>query len=882
MLSDLLIRVRSLLQRKTVEADLDHELRFHMERQLQKYIASGLPRDEAQRRVRTEFGGLDQVKEECRDARGIRVMETLFQDLRYALRTLRKSPGFTFIALFTLALGIGANTAIFSVVYGVLLRPLPYQDPSRLMVLNETTPRVGTVSVSYPNFLDWRAQSRRFFQMAAVYGVGFNLAGIAQPENIRGQAVSPNFLSMMGVRPILGRDFVASEEKAGTAPVVLLGYPLWQSHFGGDSGAVGRTITLDGRPYTIVGVLPPGFRSIDKVQVMEPIGVWLTNNDDADERGARGDMSVVGRLAAGSGFEQARAEMEGIAARLAQAYPTQNAQCGVLIRPIREVFVSGMRPAILVLFGAVMFVLLIACANVANLFLMRAAGRTREMALRIAIGASRGRIVRQMLAESFALASFGGLLGLAIAFWGIQGIMRLIPADALAGASVNLNGEVLIFAAAMVVSSALIFGLAPAIHSTRTNVQSELKEGGRTTGSSTAHSRWRGVLVAAEVALALILLVGAGLMTKSLYRLLTVDPGFRPGRLLTMEIGLRTSQYDKPAVVLNFWQRTLEGVRALPGVESAALGTEVPMTDDHSRTDITIEGMPAPKPGGFPHPDVHIVSPGYVSTLGVQLLRGRTFTETDTETAPRVAMVNAMLAKRFFPNQDPIGKRFMFGHPSATQPPKWVTIVGVVGDTKLYGLANPARLEVYSAFRQSVADDMNLIVKSGSDPEALTSAIRKTVASIDKDQPIYAIATMTKLVGDSVATQRITLILLGLFGALALILASIGIYGVISYSVAQRTHEIGIRMALGAQRQNVLRLILAQGIKVAGAGVVIGIAASLGLTRLMTTLLFSVSAADPVTYAAVAITLVLVALLACYIPARRTLRVDPAIALRHE
>jgi len=881
MLSDLSIRVRSLLQRKSVEADLDHELRFHMERQLQKYIESGLPQDEAQRRVRTEFGGLDQVKEECRDARGVHVMETLFQDLRYALRTFRKSPGFTCIALFTLALGIGANTAIFSVVYGVLLRPLPYKDPSRLMVLNETTPRVGTVSVSYPNFLDWRAQSHRFSEIAAVYGLGFNLAGIAQPENIRGQAVSPNFLSMMGVRPLLGRDFVASEEKAGTVPVVLLGYPLWQSHFGGDSGAIGRTITLDGRPFTIIGVLPPGFRSIDKVQVMEPIGVWATNNDGATERGDRGDMSVIGRLAAGASFEQVRAEMEGIVARLAQAYPVQNAQGGVLIRPIREVFVSGIRPAILVLFGAVMFVLLIACANVANLFLMRAAGRTREMALRIAIGASRGRLIRQMLVESFALAFLGGLLGLALAFGGIQGITGLIPMDMLAGASMNLNGVVLFFAGGMVVASALVFGLAPAIQATKANVQSELKEGGRTTGSSAAHNRWRGVLVVAEVALALILLVGAGLMMKSLYRLLTVDPGFRPSRVLTMEISLRTSQYDKPAAVLNFWQRALEGVRALPGVESAALGTEVPMTDDHSRTDITIEGMPTPKPGSFPHPDTHVVSPGYVSALGVQLLRGRAFADTDTETAPRVAMVNAMLAKRFFPNQDPIGKRFMFGHPS-TDKLKWITIVGVVGDTKLYGLANPARLEVYSAFRQAVDNDMNLIVKSGSDPEALTAAIRNTIAAIDKDQPIFGVATMEKLVGDSVAAQRITLLLLGLFSALALTLAAIGIYGVVSYSVAQRTHEIGIRMALGAQRQDVLRLILAQGVKVAGSGVLIGIVASLGLTRLMATLLFSVSAADPSTYAEVAIALVLIALLACYIPARRTLRVDPAIALRHE
>jgi len=881
MLSDLFFRVRSLFRRKAAEGELDDELRFHMEQQLQKYLQSGLPRDQALRRVRTEFGGLDQVKEECRDARGVHVMESLFQDLRYGLRTLRKSPGFTAVALFTLALGIGANTAIFSVVYGVLLRPLPYRDPSRLMVLNETTPRVGTVSVSYPNFLDWRAESRALAEMAAVCGVSFNLAGISQPENISGEAVSPNFLSMLGVRPFLGRDFDPSEEKAGAAPVVLLGYPLWQSHFGGDRNVIGRMIALDGRGYTIIGVLPPGFRSVDKTDVVEPIGVWATDNSSVAERGNRGDMVVAGRLRAGVGFGQARAEMEGIAARLAQAYPATNDQFGVALQPIREVFVSDVRPAVLVLFGAVMFVLLIACANVVNLFLMRAAGRTKEIALRIAIGASRGRIVRQMLAESFALAFLGGLFGLALAAGGIDGIARLIPMDTLAGASVNLNGAVLLFAAGVVVSSALIFGLAPAIHSTKADVQSELKEGGRSSSASTGQSRWRNVLVIAEVSLALILLVGAGLMMKSLYRLLSVDPGFRPDRVLTMEMSLRTSQYDKDAAVLNFWQQVLDRVRALPGVEDAALGTGIPLTDNHSRTDITVEGMALPKPGSFPHPDVHRVSPEYVSTLGVRLLGGRAFTDADSETAPRVAMINAMAAQRLFPGGNPVGKRFMFGRPSA-KPPKWIAIVGVVGDTKLYGLANPSRLEVYLPLRQSAPSEMNLVVKSGIDPAALTSAIRHAIASIDKDQPIFAIATMRKLVGDSVSTRRITLILLGLFSGLALVLAAIGIYGVISYSVAQRTHEIGIRMALGAQRGDVLRLILAQGVKIAGAGAAIGIGLSLGLTRLMANLLFAVSAADPPTFAAVAIVLVAIAMLACYIPARRILRVDPTIALRYE
>jgi predicted permease len=883
MLSDLSFRIRSLFRGAAAEAELDDELRFHAAQQREKYVKSGMTPDEAARLVRLDFGGLDQVKEECREARGVQLMETLIQDVRYALRTLRKAPGFTLVALLTLGLGIGANTAMFSIVDGILLRPLPYQDPSRVIAISETTPKVGTVSVSYLDFLDWRRDSRSFSDMAAVCGVGFNLAGISQPQTISGEAVSPNFLSMLGVRPLMGRDFEASEAKTGAAPVVLLSYHLWQSQFGGESGVAGRTISLDGRGFTIIGVLPADFRSTDKTDVMVPIGVWLTNRPDAaTERGERGDMMVIGRLAPQASLGQAHAEMDGIAARLAQAYPGTNDQFGVFLRPVREVFVSDLRPAILLLLGAVMFVLLIACANVANLFLMRGAGRTKEVALRIALGASRGRIVRQMLAESFVLALLGGIFGLALAAVGIAGIGQLIPMDTLMGASVSLNGAALLFAAGAIVLSTFIFGLAPAIQSANTGVHAGLKDGGRTAGGAAGQNRWRSILAMAEVSLALVLLVGAGLMMKSLYRLLAVDPGFRADRVLTMEMSLRTSQYDQDGNILNFWQQVLDRVRTLPGVESAALGTAIPLTDNHSRADVTIEGMALPKPGSFPHPDTHIVSAGYASTLGVPLLRGREFTDADTENAPRVAMINARLAREYFPKENPVGKRIMFGRPSAKDAPKWRTIVGVAGNTKLYGLANPSRLEIYVPYRQSVSSHMNLITKSNVDPAALASSIRAAVAEIDKDQPDFAMATMKQLIMDSVSTRRITLILLGLFSSLALVLAAIGIYGVISYSVAQRTHEIGIRMALGAAKTDVLEMILAQGARIAGAGVAIGMIASFGLTRWIANLLFSVSAADPLTFAAVAIVLTVVAMLACYIPARRTLRVDPMIALRHE
>ena len=879
MLNDLFFRVRSLFRRETVESEMEDELGFHWERQIEKHMKTGIDRDEALRRVRMEFGGLEQVKEDCRDARGVSLMESLSMDLRYGGRTLLKSPGFAAAALFTLALGIGANTAIFSVFYGILLRPLPFRDASHLVLLNETTPQVGDVSVSYPNFQDWRRQSRTFAEMAAVSGVQFNMAGSSQPENIGGLAVSPNFLPMMGVRPVRGRGFTADEEKAGAAPVVLLSYALWQSHFGADRRAIGQTIRLDSRTVTIVGVLPPDFRWVEKCDVMEPMGVWATHNDSATNRGDRGDLLVAGRLAAGVRMEQARSEMETIAAGLARAYPGVNAQFGVNLRPLREAYSGNVRPAMLVLLGAAIFVLLVACANVANLFLMRGAVRAKEMALRIAIGASRGRIIRQILTESFLVALLGGLAGVGLAMAGIPAIARLIPPDTLAGASVGMNGAVLLFSAGLVVLSMFVSGLAPALHSTGSNVQSDLKEGGKTT-SAGARNRWRGLLAATEVALALVLLVGAGLMMKSLYRLLSVDSGFRSEHVVKLEMDLRTSQYDKDPAVIAFWQQTLDRVRALPGVESAAVGTSIPLTDDHSRTNITVEGT-WPKPGSFPHPDIHIVSRDYGKTLGIRLLRGRGFTDSDRENFPPVAMVNASVAQRLFSGTDPIGKRFILGNPG-TDPLKWITIVGVVADTKMYGLANPARLEVYFPFRQAPSNNMSLLVKSGQDVTALVSAIRGIVASIDKEQPIFRIATMQEVVNASVSTRRITLILLGLFSGLALVLAGIGIYGVVSYSVTQRAREIGIRMALGAQPSDVVRLVLAQGGKISVAGIVMGSAASLGLTRLMVTLLYSVNAVDAATFAVVAFVLALIAMVASYIPARRTLRVDPMIALRQE
>jgi len=860
---------------------MNDELQFHSERQLEKYLKEGLSGDQAARRARMAFGGMEQVKEGCRDARGVSLVEDLMQDFRYGWRTLLKSPGFASTALLTIALGIGANAALFSVIYGVLLSPLPFKDASRLVQLNETTPRVGDVSVSYPNFEDWRKRSRTFSEMAAVNAIDFNLAGIAQPELIDGLAVSPEFLSMTDLHPILGRGFTSDEAKAGAQPVLLLSYSLWQSHFGADRNVIGKTVRLDSRDFTIVGVLPANFRWTEKCDVMEPLGVWLTNNDDAKDRGDRDDLLVVARLARGVAIERARAEMEGIARNLAREYPDADAHFGVKLQPLRNVFSGDLRPAMILLQVAALFVLMVACANVANLFLMRGALRAKEMALRSAIGASGNRIIRQILTESLLVGLLGGAAGIGVAIVAVPAISRLMPRDTLGGASLCMNGWVLLFSAMLVLLSVFAFGLGPALQCARGSVQANLKESGKSTATA-LRMRWRSLLATGELALALVLLIGAGLLIKSLYRLLSVDAGFQPARVLKLDMSLRAGQYKNDAALVAFWRRVLDGVRAIPGVESASLGTGVPLTNHHPRVDITLEGRPVPSPGTYPHPDAHVVSPEYEKTLGIRLLRGRGFTDADRESGQKVAMVNELVAKRSFAGADPIGKRFMFGDLGAGDAPRWITIVGVLADTKMYGLGNPARLEVYVPYCQAPPHGMTLLVKSSREPGSLSAAIRQVVASIDKEQPVFGIATMQDVVDSSVSKPRVTLILLGLFSGLALVLAAIGIYGVISYSVGQREKELGIRLALGAKRGDIFRLVLAQGARIAVGGIVAGLAASFGLTQLMAKLLYSVSALDLATFSASALGLASIAMAACYIPARRSVGVDPLIALRQE
>jgi putative ABC transport system permease protein len=854
------------------------ELRSHMEIEADENVSRGMLPDEARFAANRKLGNATQIREEIYHMNSMAILETIWQDLRFAMRMLRKKPSFTIAAVLTLALGIGATTAIFSVVNSVLLRKFPYSDSSRVVVMHETNPKVGNVAVSYPNFLDWRDQSQTMTQMAIEQTMSFTLSGVNQPERIKGYGVSPNFLSLLGVQPLIGRDFLPNEEKKGTAPVLLLSYKLWQSHMGGDPNVVGRTLNLDGRSFSIVGVLPPTFYFLDKSEVLTPIGIWI----DADfmRRASRGDTEVVARLAPGVTIAQARAEMNGITARLAEKYPLENSDGGMAMAAIRDEFVGDTRPAILVLFGAVMFVLLIACANVANLYLVRSAERSKEIAVRLAFGARRGRIIRQMLTESLVLAAIGGGLGILLGMWSLSGLSRLIPPDTLMGMDIRMDGGVFLFAGLLMVFVAIAFGLVPALHSTRPDVQEALKDGGRSSTASVKQHRVRGALAIAETALALVLLIGAGLMVKSLYRLFQVSPGIQPDRVLTMGISLGSSQYEKEAAQLLFWQRLLDRVHAIPGVESAAVGTVVPFTGSHNRADITFADLPVPEVGQYPHPDYHLVSADYLKTLGQPLLRGRDFTESDNESAPAVGLINSRLAERYFPNGDAIGQRFAFGHGDPKS--KWFTIVGIVADTKLYGLENPSRFEIYVPYRQDPDDSMTLAVRSASDPAGIASEIRLALREIDKDQPVFQVETMKELVNQSVSTRHATLVLLEMFGALALVLAGIGIYGVMAYTVALRTHEIGIRMALGAQKRDVLRMVMGQGVRLAITGVVIGVAAALALTRLLSSLLYSVSANDPLVFICVPVLLVLVTMVACYIPAMRAMKVDPMVALRYE
>jgi putative ABC transport system permease protein len=802
-----------------------------------------------------------------------------WQDLRYALRMLVKNPGFTAVAVVALALGIGANTAIFSVVNTVLLRPLPYKDPERLVMVFEDSSRHGFPrdNPTAANYIDWRDQNHVFENIAAIAGGNFNLTGVGDPERITGYRVSASLFPLLGVAPQVGRWFTPDEDRAGANPVVIMSHRLWQRRFGGDPNIVGKPLTLNGRSVTLVGIMPADFRfHTQDDELWAPIAF---SQEDQANRGTH-YLDVMARLKPGVTLGQAQAEMSTIAARLQQQYPETNTDVGSEVVPLHEHLVGNIRPALLIFLGAVGLVLLIACVNVANLLLARAAVRQREIAVRVALGASRWRLIRQFLTESVLLGVLGGGVGLLLALFGLRLLTALIPPDIPQISNISIDPSVLGFTILISLLTGLIFGLAPAIQWSSLSPNDTLKEGGRDAVAGRGN-RIRGGLIVAEVAISLVLLIGAGLLINSFLRLRHVDPGFRTNNLLTMRLFLPQLKYREPAQRAAFFTDINRRLENVPGVKSSAVTTNLPLYKQSTETNITIEGRPDPPPNQEPIITTRVISPKYFETMGIPLLSGRQLTDQDTDSSPNVTVISETMARRYWPGENPVGKRIAFDRPEKED--DWFQIVGIARDVRQYDLISDIKPQMYVSYQQvGFFVPRDLVVKTDVEPLSLAAAVRQTIWDIDKDQPVSNIRTMDQIASESTARQRFSMLLFSIFASVALLLAAVGIYGVMSYSVAQRRGEFGIRMALGAQKRDVLKLTIGKGLKLVLLGVVFGLAGAFALTRLMKSLLFGVGATDAPTFAAISLVLVGVALLASYIPARRATKVDPIEALRYE
>ena len=810
-------------------------------------------------------------------------MSTLSQDIRYGVRMLTQKPGFTLAAVLALALGIGANSAIFSVVNAVLLRSLPYEEPNQLTMVLSTKRQDSRLSgsASYLDFVDWSNQNQVFERMAAFRNSGYTLTGTGEPERINGARASASFFPLLRVQAFLGRTFLPEEDKGKGERVVLLSHGLWQRRFGGDPNIVGQSLTLNANNYTVVGVLPEGFTfpiEVEKADMWTPLAL---DGELLEQRGAH-YLKVVARLKPGVSSQTAQAEMTTIASRLEEQYPEDNTNRIVTIFPLYEQLVGGIRTALWALLGAVGFVLLIACSNVANLLLARAASRQKEIAVRMALGASRSRIVRQLITESLLLALMGGGAGLLLALWGVESLIALGPADLPRLSGVSVDGWVLSFTFLISIITGVVFGLAPALKASKPDLNEALKEGSRGSTEGFSGRRLRNLLVVSEMALALVLLIGAGLLIRSFLRLQQINPGFDPSNVLMVQVELPESKYKDSSQVSTFFEQAIERIKALPGVESAGGVTTPPLGGSNMRTSFSVENRPAPPPGQEPLAHYRAITPDYFRALRIPILRGQGFSENYRKDSPGRIIINETMANRFWPGEDPIGQRISIGMAvDDNEPTKW-EIIGIVGDVRHAALDVEPLPEMYTPHSQQSWSFLTLVVRSSSDPMALAGPVRNEILAVDKDQPVSNIRSMESLVSASVAQPRFYLLLFGIFAALALILAAVGIYGVLSYSVTQRMHEIGIRLALGAKPSDVVKLVVGQGMILAIIGVGIGLIVAFILTRLMSSLLYKVSATDPVTFAALALLLVAVALLASYIPARRATKVDPMIALRYE
>ncbi|HWP42075.1 MAG TPA: ABC transporter permease [Blastocatellia bacterium] len=811
-------------------------------------------------------------------------MKRLLQDLRFGIRVLMKSPGFTAVAVLTLALGIGANSAIFSVVNAVLLRSLPYENPEELVLINHDYPKLNlSASVSAFGYTHYRDNAQSFENVAALTGWAANLTGQGEPERVQGNVVTTNFFSTLGVEPAIGRVFLPEEGQAGRNRVVVLSDSFWRRRFAADPNVLNQTIALNGENCTIVGIMPPGFefgRELGfNVDLWAPLVFppeLLTPDNLTNEF-----LSVVARLKPGVTVEQGQAELDLIADNLRNQYRPQSdrSDWGLTVQSFRERVVGDIRPALLVLLGAVGLVLLIACANVANLLLARGAARQKEIAIRTAMGASRFRIIRQLLTESLLLAVAGGGLGLALGLWGVKLLVSLNEARIPRAQEIGLDMNVLGFALLISLLTGIIFGLAPALQISRTDLHETLKEGGRG-GTGGVRHRVRSGLVILETALALVLLVGAGLLVKSFIRLQQVDPGFRPENLLVMQLALPGTRYSEPQQIAAFYKQALDQISALPGVEAAGATSVLPLSGAGSSGSFRIQGREVAPGETLPHGARWSVTYDYFKAMGIPLKRGRYFSERDTADSPGVAIIDEAMARKYWPDEDPVGQRISFEGPPNNR--RWREIVGIVGHVKHTSLEGESRVQYYIPHPQRPQAGMFLAVRTAGDPTSIAGAVRGVIQGLDRDLPVFRVRAMEELVYDAMARQRFSVFLLGIFGALALVLAAVGLYGVMAYSVTQRTHEIGIRMAMGAGRADVLKLIVGQGMLLTVTGLAIGIGAAFALTRLMSALLFGVSATDAAVFIIISLTLATVAFLACFIPARRATKIDPMVALRYE
>jgi predicted permease len=896
MFSDILFRLKSLFRRNRFESDLADELQSHIERETEKLLKLGMSREEAHRRARLLFGGFDKVNEECREARGIYLLETSLQDLRYAARTLRKNPGFTAVIVLTLALGIGASTAVFSIVNSVLLKPLPYPAADQIVLPWRLAPRgiqLGYNEIPWgrPEFLLLSKESKAFQSLGAFKSDSFNLTGNGEPVRLNGLDASAGFFPALGVEPILGRVFNAEEDTAGHEHVAILSYSLWREQFGGDPAIVGRTVELNASAFTVIGVMPAGF-SFPHPEEMpggftfeRDVRLWvpLALSTGPVIPGEPSELAIVALMADGISVSQAQAEMNLMTKRMEDQTGSKLAAgwYDSRVTPLQKQVTGDTRRPLLLIFSAVGIVLLIACSNIASLVLARSLGRSREFTLRAALGAGRVRVARQLLTESLLPSIIGGAVGVAFAEATIHFVKIFGPANLPRLQEVAIDFRVLAFAAACSILTGILFGLAPAIGMSQINLAESLNQGGQRVSGGGTGSGLRKALLVCEIALAFVLVIVAGLLAQSFYRLLSVDAGFRADHVITFELSLPELKYPDQQHIAALYQRALRTLQSQPGIESAAIVETLPIGGATESTGIRIPDWTPPNSGVRRYANYTIASPGFFATVGSPILRGREFMESDTAHSMPVTIINEAMAKKFWPGQDPIGKQVGPGSPQYPL----ATIVGIAADVKHLSLREEPGPEMYVPYTQKAwpsLSTMEVVVRTRLDVASAVTSARDAIHSVDADLPIANVKPLASLVEDSIAQPKFSMLLLAAFGAFALVLACIGIYGVISYSVAQRTREIGVRVALGANRLNIFGMILGQGARLAGLGVAIGIAVALGVTQMMSSFLYEVRPADPATFAVVCVILVSVAALACYLPARRATRVDPLVALRHD